>query len=267
MTTPGGSGSLAGFVYIPVPTISSFSPVAAGAGTPVVISGTGFTGATAVKFGGTSANSFTVINSSAINAIVAGGTSGNVSVTTAGGTATLAGFTFVQVPVITSFTPLATGPGGSVTITGTNLSGATAVSFGGTAASSFTVNSSTSITAIVGSGSSGAVSVTTIGGTATIQGFTFTTLPIVNAIAPASGPIGAVVTITGANFQTTPANNVVYFGSVKANILSASANTITVTVPAGATYKPVSVLSLPTSFIAYGNTPFMVTFPGGQTCI
>ena len=47
------------------------------------------------------------------------------------------------------------GSGTSVVITGTNLTGATAVSFGGTAAQSFTVNSATQITAIVGSGSSG----------------------------------------------------------------------------------------------------------------
>ena len=69
---------------------------------------------------------------------------------------------------ITSFTPT-TGPVGTqVTITGTNLSGATAVRFNGTAASSFVVNSATSITAVVAAGTTtGPVSVTTPGGTAT----------------------------------------------------------------------------------------------------
>lgn len=68
-------------------------------------------------------------------------------------------------PTITAFAP-STGPvGTSITITGTNFTGATAVAFNGTAAT-FTVNSSTSLAAIVPLGAStGAVSVTTAGGT------------------------------------------------------------------------------------------------------
>ena len=55
-------------------------------------------------------------------------------------------------PTISSFAP-ASGPvGSSVTITGTNLTGATAVSFNGTSAASFTVTSSTQITATVPTG-------------------------------------------------------------------------------------------------------------------
>lgn len=74
---------------------------------------------------------------------------------------------------ITSFSPTSAGNGTSVIITGTNLSDATAVSFGGTAASSFTVNSDTQITAIVAAGTTGIVSVSTPGSTATKTGFTF----------------------------------------------------------------------------------------------
>lgn len=85
------------------------------------------------------------------------------------------------VPAITAFTPTSAGPSTTVTITGSGLTGATAVSFGGTAATSFTVVSATSITAVVGSGASGSVSVTTPGGTATLTGFTFIApLPDVN---------------------------------------------------------------------------------------
>jgi len=83
--------------------------------------------------------------------------------------------TTVGVPTISLFTPTLGSNGTSVTITGTYLTGATAVSFGGTAASSFTVNSSTQVTAIVGTGSTGTVSVTTPGGIATLAGFTFLT--------------------------------------------------------------------------------------------
>ncbi len=54
-----------------------------------------------------------------------------------------------------------------VIITGTNFIGSTAVKFGDTDALSFTVDSATQITAVVGSGTSGKIAVTTEGGTAT----------------------------------------------------------------------------------------------------
>lgn len=72
-----------------------------------------------------------------------------------------------QAPAIISFTP-ATAPGGTaISIAGTNLTGATAVSFGAVPVASFTVTTSTSMTAIVGAGAIGVLSVTTPGGTAT----------------------------------------------------------------------------------------------------
>ncbi|MFY8003710.1 MAG: hypothetical protein ACOVNR_02665, partial [Chitinophagaceae bacterium] len=64
-------------------------------GSTITITGTNFTGATAVSFGGTAAASFNVDNATTITAIVAAGTSGNVSVTTPNGTANLAGFTYL----------------------------------------------------------------------------------------------------------------------------------------------------------------------------
>jgi len=87
-------------------------------------------------------------------------------------------------PSVTGISP-ASGPttgGTSVTITGTGLSGATAVNFGNTPATSFIVNSDTSITAISPSGPPGtvAVTVTTPGGTNSVSGateFTYTSPP------------------------------------------------------------------------------------------
>jgi hypothetical protein len=77
------------------------------------------------------------------------------------------------VPSITSFAPTNGNSGTTVTITGTNFTGATAVYFGNTAATSFTVNSATSITAVVGAGASGNVSVATSSGTTVLGGFTY----------------------------------------------------------------------------------------------
>ena len=75
-------------------------------------------------------------------------------------------------PTITSFNPLSAGPGETVTINGTNFTGTTEVSFGGSVAASFNVVSPTSITAVVSDGSTGNVSVTTPLGIATKSGFT-----------------------------------------------------------------------------------------------
>src|SRR4029450_5497777 len=69
----------------PAPTISSFSPTSGAAGTSVTISGTNFSGATAVGFNGASA-AFTVSSSTQITATLPNGaTTGPLTVTTAGG--------------------------------------------------------------------------------------------------------------------------------------------------------------------------------------
>ena len=74
------------------PAISSFTPNNGCANaTPVTITGTNFTGATAVRFGGTNAASFTVDSATQITATPATGTTGTISVTTPGGTDTSVG--------------------------------------------------------------------------------------------------------------------------------------------------------------------------------
>lgn len=87
-------------------------------------------------------------------------------------------------------------------------------------------------------------------------------VPVINSFSPASGPVGSTVTITGSGFDATPANNIVFFGAVKANIIAASATFLTVTVPPGATYSPIIITT--NNLSGFSNQAFTVTFsPGG----
>jgi hypothetical protein len=93
-------------------------------------------------------------------------TTGPISVTAAGGTATSA-TAFTVAPRITTFSPTGGPTGSSVVITGANFTGATAVKFNGKAAV-FTVNSAAQITATVPSSATpGLISVTMPAGTGT----------------------------------------------------------------------------------------------------
>jgi hypothetical protein len=147
----------------------------------VIVTGTNLTGASAVTFNGVAAT-FTVNSATQIATTVPNGaTTGIISVTTPGGSAiSTASFTVTvpppPAPTVSSFAP-ASGPAGtSVTVTGTNLTGATSVAFNGTAAM-FTVTSATQITATVpNAAATGKISVNTPGGSASsIASFTVTT--------------------------------------------------------------------------------------------
>ena len=167
------------------PTITSFTPKSGPVGTLVTIKGTNFNSPAVVEveFANHDA-SFTVVNDTTITATVPNNaTDGRIRVRNADGTATSStNFNVTQPkPTITSFGPTSGPIGTSVVITGTNFSGTgfttSAVKFHGVTAS-FIVNSATQITATIPSGATtGAISVTTPGGTATSTMF-FTVVTI-----------------------------------------------------------------------------------------
>jgi hypothetical protein len=245
------------------PVIQSFSPTTGVVGSSVTIKGSNFTGTTSVTFGGVNASSFTINSDTTITAVVAQGNTGSVVVTTPKGTVGMPGFTFVG-PTITSFTPGVGVAGTTVNIYGTNFTNTSAVQFGGTAAASFIVNTSTFISAVVANGSSGDVSVTTPNGTATLGGFSYG-LPVITNVAPLSAPVGTTVTITGDNFSTTATDNIVFFGAVKASVSSATATELKVIVPAGAIYTPITVTV--NRLTAYSSMPFNTSFAADSTTI
>jgi hypothetical protein len=174
-------------------------------------------------------------------------------------------FNVPELPVITSFEPATGSTGTLITINGNNFTNISGVRFGGVAAASFTVESPTKITAIVGSGATGNVSLTSVYGTFSRPGFTYyvppsLSPPTITSLSPSSGIVGTAVTITGTNFDPLSANNVVYFGATRATVTSASATQITCTVPAGASYIPVSVLNTTSHLSGHSLKPFNVVF-------
>ncbi len=245
VATAGGTAtSTNGYTYVAAPTITTISPntgPTAGGQTGVVISGTNLSNATSVTFGGTAA---TITNNTAGSVTVttpahaAGAV--NVVVTTAGGSATSAnGYTYVTAPALTTVSPN-TGPaaGGQtgVVISGTNLSGATSVTFGGTPATT-TNNTAGTVTVTTPAHAAGAVdvAVTTAGGIATVtSGYTYVAAPTLTTVSPNSGPIAGGqtgVVISGTNLSGATS---VTFGGTPATITNNTAGNITVTTPAHA---------------------------------
>ena len=148
--------------------VTALAPTSGAVGTSVKIAGSGFTGATAVKFDGVASTVFTVDSDTQITATVPpGASSGPVSVTTPNGSVESANDFVVTVNDITSVTPRSGEVGDVVTLHGVGFTGATAVTFKQTAATTFTVVSDSTITAKVPTGAStGRISVTTPDGTA-----------------------------------------------------------------------------------------------------
>jgi len=223
------------------PTISSFTPTSGIVGTSVVITGTNFAGATAVKFNGVAASSYTVTSATKITAVAQNGvTTGKLSVTTSGGTATSSSNFKVSAPTITGFTPTTGIVGSSVVLTGTNFTGATAVKFSGVAASGYTVTGTTKITAVAPVGvTTGKLSVTTSGGTATSTSNFTVSAPTISSFTPTSGGAGTLVTLIGTNF--TGATGVKFNGTPASSYTVAGATIITAVAPAGVSTGKISV--------------------------
>jgi hypothetical protein len=124
-----------------------------------------------------------VISDSVLTAVTGSGSSGYVDVATAGGMASQPGFLFVYpTPVVTSFSPDSAGTGQTVTIHGSHFTGVDTAAFGGYGVYSLTVVSDTLITAVVGTGGSGSVTVEGPGKFASLGGFTFISTPSPNLI-------------------------------------------------------------------------------------
>jgi choice-of-anchor C domain-containing protein len=151
----------------PTPVVGSLSESTGPAtgGTTLTVLGSGFTPASTVKFGQTAAQSVTFLSPQALTVTSPPG-SGLVDVTvqnggTSSATSSADQFFYGSPPAVTGLSPASgsTAGGTTVTITGTGFTGATAVSFGGIPATSFTVVSDTQIQATAPAEQAGTVGV------------------------------------------------------------------------------------------------------------
>jgi len=234
------------FTYTaPVPVVyfvaPAYGPISGG--TRVIVHGTGLTGTTEVKFGSALGTSVNVVSDTQLSVVTPAQPLGVVSavVTTPGGVTKDTKhnlFTYRPLPPhISGFTPAsAPSAGGStVTILGTNLSGATAVYFGSLPAT-FKVLSDSEISVVTPAHIPRPVYVFVItpGGKSKIgvgSRFVFVK-PTITSISPTRGSTagGTTVTITGTGFTVVTK---VLFGTVAATSYAVVSDTqITAVSPA-----------------------------------
>ncbi|HEV3263899.1 MAG TPA: IPT/TIG domain-containing protein [Acidimicrobiales bacterium] len=257
VTTPRGTSAANPpgdqFTYEAAPTVTAISPTAGpvAGGTAITITGTGFIGATAADIGGSNActSAFTVVSATSITCDTPAGSAGTVDVTVTTPQGTSAAnppgdqFTYEAAPTATGVSP-DTGPpsgGTSATITGTNLTGATAVDFGANLATGVSC-SATSCAVTAPAGSTGTVDVTVTipgGGTSAANPpgdqFTYEAAPTVTGVSPDTGlPAGGTaITITGTGFIGATAADIGASNACTSAFTVVSATSITCDTPVG----------------------------------
>ena len=268
-----------------VPSITSFTPTIGAVGSTVVLTGTGFVGATTVKFNGVTATSFTVNSDTSVSAVVptlAAANSGTIAVAHDGVTATsTTNFTVGTLPSVTTspanasvtrtstatFSVVAAGSPTptiqwqSLPVGGTwsNIPSATATSY--TTAASTTAMNGTQYRAVltnaVGSTTSNAATLSVFG---------------VTSFSPTAIAAGITVTITGTNL--TGVTGVTFGTKAGTSVTVVNSTTVTAVVPAAPAAGTITLTKTtpaqstvsPTSY-TIGVKPAMTTQPTAQTAV
>lgn len=229
-------------------TVTDINPSSGLMGTDVTLTGTGFSTTAAlniVKFNGVTAVVKSATATQLVVTVPVNATTGTVSVKVGDDSVTGLMFTVLSpAPTLTSLSPTSGNIGSTITLSGTGFSTTLSqnnVKFNGIAAT-VTNASSTSLTVTVPDGAtSGDVTVTVNGKTSAEIHFDVTTTLTVTSFNPASGSVGTSVVIMGSGFDSNPSVNVVKFSGVAAEVTEATATTLKVTVPSGATTGTVTV--------------------------
>lgn len=259
---------LSGFRFVADPTITDFSPKSGPlqGGTTVTITGTNFFGDSdelTVLFGTAAATEISPApNGQSMTVQVPAKATGDtaaveITVTNKAGSVLSSADFVYAVHTVTTVSPQygPVGGGNIVTITGTNLLGASEVKFGINESPNLLSVSNTQITAVAPAGS-GTVDVSVKVGTASVakqNSYTYLTAPSVTAITPNVGALagGTSVTITGTNLK---AISKIEFGVNQGTsvVINSTGTSLTVTTP---------------SRVSVGLVNVTLTGPGGVTIV
>jgi hypothetical protein len=243
LRNPGGLFTTSSNFYAP-PSIRNYSPVTGRTGTNVIVMGTNFLDATAVRFGGVFATTFSVLSNGAIQATIpTNAVTGIIRVDAPAGSAQTSGSNFLVQPTIFGFSPLFGSTGTNVLITGANFTNATTpvptVKFGGVTAGIPTGIQFGQLNVAVPPGATSApISVVTSDGTAVSPNLFYVPASI-TSFTPTNSPPGSTVKITGINF--TNASAVTFGGGAAANFVVTNNTIIGAIVPTNASTGPISI--------------------------
>ncbi len=263
VTVSGVASSGSNFTVLPTPSITSLSPTNGAAGALVIVTGTNFgstQGGSAVSFNGIAATPQGWSPNHVTVPVPSGAVTGNVLVTVGGVASNGVLFTVTVAPTITSVTPTASGPGGSITITGNsfgNSQGTGSVWLGSTVASVTQWTNNQIVAQTAASASSGFAAVQQNGLWSNSVPFTVTNATI-TSVTPSSGLPGTQVTIAGSNFGSSQGSGQVWLGTANAIVQSWSGTQIVATVASSSMTGNTQVLQ---NGVWSNKIPFTVNIP------
>lgn len=232
---------------IPAPSITSFNPVSGIAGTPVTIKGLNFDKQAAnnvVKVNGTVAIVSSATETTLEINIPEGATTGRMTVTTNGQTATSATDFIIYTKLeLTSFEPKEGKAGTAIHITGAGFSSVTSsniVKIGGISATVVEATATTLTVEAPHSGVSGTIELK-----ANTQSLTspdsFEYLPEIESISSTETHANGRLTIKGSGFAAAVAGNQVSINNVPVTIEQASPNNLVIQIPDNASNGPIAL--------------------------
>lgn len=258
-----------GLIFPVLPNIVALSPNSGQAGSSVTISGTTFEqtqGFGGITFNGVPATVQSWSDTSISAVLPSGATTGNVVVQTgrllnSNG----ANFTVIAPPAVSAVTPASGIVGTQIAISGSNFGASQGqIAIGGQPMTVSSWNDTSILASILPGAASGNLVVTTSAGLSS-SGTSFTVLPAISTIFPASGLVGTQVTVTGSGFGAIQGAGQIRIGGQAMTVSSWSDTGIVAAISTGAVTGNV-VVTTDAGFSSNG-TNFAVTFPMLQVSV
>jgi hypothetical protein len=252
VTTDVGT-TLSSTVLGATPKVTLFAPTSATVGQTVEIDGAALDGADRVDFAGAVSAVPTDVTGTSLQVVVpAGALTGTLSVHTSSGSVSSTRPLTITFSVA-RFSPLKADYGAMVTVTGSALTGVTAVLFNGVPGTNLSVVDDSHVTVRVPASGSLTGQVTVVKGGVSVRPPGLFTLFGVHGVTPSAGGAGTTVVISGVGLSAV--NRVRFSGGVDGTFTVDSDTQITVVVPSGAANGAITV-SVPgaAASIAYSVT-------------